>query len=207
MTVSPGAERRGSIDRRSGLDRRSGGERRAESQRGADSHRLPGGGFWPGTATEPAAGDAEPVPLERVFPHSRFNESEAADRAVAIGAHQRELSARLGRNIGLSVAALDYLVNITGDLVAPTIVEHEILEGLEQRSVTDPLTGLFNLYHFEATLKRESARCLRYQSRLSLLLLDVDQLKAVNDRWGHPAGDEMLARVADAIRESVRGSD
>src|SRR2546426_5250441 len=46
------------------------------------------------------------------------------------------------------------------------------------RSVTDPLTGLFNRYHFEATLKRETAPCLRYQSRLSLLLMDVDQLKA-----------------------------
>jgi len=142
-----------------------------------------------------------------VLPHARFNESEAAERTAAIAAHQHELSARLERNVGLSVAALDYLLNISGDLVAPTIVEHEILEVLEHRSVTDPLTGLFNRYHFEATLKRETARCLRYQSRLSLLLMDVDQLKAVNDRWGHPAGDQMLVRVAGAIRDSLRGCD
>src|SRR3989454_457468 len=139
--------------------------------------------------------------------HARFNESEAAERTAAIAAHQHELSARLERNVGLSVAALDYLLNISGDLVAPAIVEHEILEVLEHRSVTDPLTGLFNRYHFEATLKRETARCLRYQSRLSLLLMDVDQLKAVNDRWGHPAGDQMLVRVAGAIRDSLRGCD
>src|SRR3989449_108558 len=74
-------------------------------------------------------------------------------------------------------------------------------------TVTEPLTGLFNRYPFEATLKREAARCLRYQSRLSLLLLDVDQLKAVNDRGGHPAGDQMLVRVAGAIRDSLRGCD
>jgi len=114
---------------------------------------------------------------------------------------------RISLVVGLSVAALDYLLNISGDLVAPTIVEHEILEVLEHRSVTDPLTGLFNRYHFEATLKRETARCLRYQSRLSLLLMDVDQLKAVNDRWGHPAGDQMLVRVAAAIRDSLLGCD
>src|SRR3989454_2202518 len=207
MSLSPGAEHRRGLDRRSGVDRRSGAERRAASQRGADSRDHPSRGFWLGTVTERVARHPEPVPLGRLFPHAQFNESEAADRAVAIAAHQGELSARLGRNVGLSVAALDYLLNISGDLVAPTIVEHEILEVLEHRSVTDPLTGLFNRYHFEATLKRETARCLRYQSRLSLLLMDVDQLKAVNDRWGHPAGDQMLVRVAGAIRDSLRGCD
>src|SRR2546427_7959397 len=74
------------------------------------------------------------------------------------------------------------------------------------RSTLFPYTTLFRS-HFEATLKRETARCLRYQSRLSLLLMDVDQLKAVNDRWGHPAGDQMLVRVAGAIRDSLRGCD
>src|SRR6266550_2784399 len=168
MSLSAGAERR------SGSERRRGGDRRLRSH-----------GTGLGTAAEPVPRDPEPVPLGRVLPHARFNESEAAERTAAIAAHQHELSARL----------------------APTIVEHEILEVLEHRSVTDPLTGLFNRYHFEATLKRETARCLRYQSRLSLLLMDVDQLKAVNDRWGHPAGDQMLVRVAGAIRDSLRGCD
>src|SRR5256886_6406814 len=190
MSLSPAAERRRGSERRSGEDR-----------------RLPSHDVWLGTVTERAARHPEPVPLGRLLPHARFNESEAAERTAAIAAHQGELSARLGRNVGMSVAALDYLFNISGDLVAPTIVEHEILEGLEHRSVTDPLTGLFNRYHFEATLKREVARCLRSQSRLSLLLLDVDQLKAVNDRWGHQAGDQMLVRVAGAIRDSLRGCD
>jgi diguanylate cyclase (GGDEF)-like protein len=207
MLLSPGAERRSSIDRRSGVDRRAGAERGAVPQREAESRHLPSREVWLGTATEPAARHPEPVPLGRLLPHGRFNEREAAERTAAIAAHQDELSARLGRNVGLSVAALDYLFNISGDLVAPTIVEHEILEVLEHRSVTDPLTGLYNRYHFEATLKREVARCLRYQSGLSLLLMDVDQLKAVNDRWGHQAGDQMLVRVAGAIRDSLRGSD
>src|SRR5207248_3333262 len=183
MSLSAGAERR------SGSERRSGGDRRLRSQ-----------GVPVGPATERAPRDREPGPLGRLLPHARFNETEAAQRTAAIAAHQGELSARLGRNVGLSVAALDYLLNISGDLIAPTIVEHEILEVLEHRSVTDPLTGLFNRYHFEATLKREAARCLRHRSPLSLLLLDVDGLKAVNDRWGHQRGDQMLARVAGAFQ-------
>ncbi len=189
------------MDRRTGLERRSGFERRAESRGTEEGHPLLSRPIWVGNA----AGSG--LPLRRLFPHAEFSECEAADRSVAIAAHHRELSSRLGRDVGLSVAALDYLLNISRDLVAPTIVEHAALEVLEHRSVTDPLTGLFNRYHFEATLKREVARCLRYKARLALVLMDVDQLKLVNDRWGHQAGDRALSRVARAIQKSLRGTD
>src|SRR4051812_46200799 len=172
-------ERRNGLERRSGLDRRSG---------------------------EPAIEEAT-LPLQRVFPHARLTEGEAAERAAAIEAHRRELGNRLGRNVGAVVAAVDYMLNISGDLIAPTIVEHEALTLLEHRSITDPLTGLFNRYHYEAMLKREIARCSRYDVSLSLLLVDLDRLKPLNDRWGHQAGDRALTRVAAAIQKSLRGTD
>jgi diguanylate cyclase (GGDEF)-like protein len=175
------------------VERRSGGERRTGADRRADA---------------PAVAMAEAtLPLERVFPHARLSASEAVERAAAIEAHRRELGTRLGRNVGAVVAAVDYLLNISGDLVSPTIVEHEALEVLEHRSITDPLTGLFNRYHFDATMTREIARCRRYGAPLSLLLVDVDRLKQVNDRWGHHAGDQALTRVAAAIQKSLRGTD
>jgi diguanylate cyclase (GGDEF)-like protein len=170
-------------ERRSGIDRRSGNDRRD-------------------VAVEEAT-----LPLQRVFPHARLSDSEAAERAAAIEAHRRELGNRLGRNVGAVVAAVDYMLNISGDLVSPTIVEHEALELLEHRSVTDPLTGLYNRYHFDATMSREIARCRRYGVPLSLLLVDVDRLKLMNDRWGHHAGDQALGRVAVAIQKSLRGTD
>ena len=154
-----------------------------------------------------AVEEAATLPLHSVFPHARLSESEAAKRAAAIEAHRRDLGARLGRNVGAVVAAVDYMLNISGELVAPTIVEHEALELLEHRSVTDPLTGLFNRYHFDATMSREIARCRRYNVPLSLLLIDVDRLKLMNDRWGHHAGDQALGRVAVAIQKSLRGTD
>ncbi|HEV8380426.1 MAG TPA: GGDEF domain-containing protein [Gemmatimonadales bacterium] len=172
-------------ERRSGLERRSGADRREAE----------------------AMEEAAILPLQRVFPHARLSESEAAERAAAIEAHRRELGSRLGRNVGAVVAAVDYMLNISGDLVSPTIVEHEALERLEHRSVTDPLTGLFNRYHFDATMTREIARCRRYGVPLSLLLIDVDRLKLMNDRWGHHAGDQALSRVAIAIQKSLRGTD
>jgi len=174
---NPVEERRAGIERRSGTDRRE-------------------------TAVEEAT-----LPLQRVFPHARLSDSEAAERAAAIEAHRRELGNRLGRNVGAVVAAVDYMLNISGDLVSPTIVEHEALELLEHRSVTDPLTGLYNRYHFDATMSREIARCRRYSVPLSLLLVDVDRLKLMNDRWGHHAGDQALGRVAVAIQKSLRGTD
>src|SRR6266702_562070 len=145
--------------------------------------------------------------LQRVFPHARFSEREAADRAQAIEAHRRDLGSRLGRNVGAVVAAVDYMLNISGDLVAPTIVEHKELEQLEHRSITDPLTGLYNRYHFDAALQREIARCRRYGVALSLLLVDIDRLKPLNDRWGHQAGDRALSRVSAAIQRGLRGTD
>src|SRR2546425_335184 len=171
-------------ERRSGLERRSGIDRR-----------------------DVAVEEAATLPLERVFPHARLSDTEAAERAVAIEAHRRELGTRLGRNVGAVVAAVDYMLNISGDLVSPTIVEHEALEVLEHRSVTDPLTGLFNRYHFDATMTREIARCRRYGVPPSLLLVDVDRLKLTNDRGGHHAGDRAWGRVAVAIQKSLRGTD
>src|SRR3989449_325421 len=200
-SLSPAEERRSGLDRRTGWERRSRSERRAEVRRTTDAgHRLLNRSIWVGT--EPGG-----LSLRRLFPHAQFSDAEAAERLAAIAAHRSELDASIGRDVGPSVAALDYLLNISRDLADPTIVEHEVLEVVERRSVTDPLTGLFNRYHFEATLRREVARCTRYGTRLSLLLMDVDQLKAVNDRWGHQAGDRVLGRVARAIQTSLRGTD
>ena len=71
----------------------------------------------------------------------------------------------------------------------------------------DSLTGLANRRSFHDTLTREVARSHRYERRLTLLLLDLDGFKAVNDRIGHLAGDDVLAAAADRIREAVRGAD
>jgi diguanylate cyclase (GGDEF)-like protein len=190
--LRPGEERRTRPDRRSGVERRTGLERR----RDALLHRP----IW----IEHAAASLR---LQDVFPHADLTDTDVRDRAAAVETHRRDLSSRLGRNVGLPVAGLDYLMNVTRDLVAPRIVEHEVLAGLEHRAVTDLLTGLCNRYHFEATLKRDVARCRRYGARLTLVLLDVDQLKRVNDRWGHQVGDRVLRRVAHAISHSLRGSD
>jgi diguanylate cyclase (GGDEF)-like protein len=72
---------------------------------------------------------------------------------------------------------------------------------------TDPLTGLFNRRHFTARLEEEIARAFRDGSSLTVLAVDVDLFKSVNDRFGHAAGDAVLRAVSLVIRRAVRFFD
>jgi diguanylate cyclase (GGDEF)-like protein len=78
------------------------------------------------------------------------------------------------------------------------------LEGL---AITDPLTRLYNRRHFETAARAELARFQRYFRPLSMLILDVDHFKSINDRFGHAAGDIVLSTIADACRSIKRASD
>lgn len=74
-------------------------------------------------------------------------------------------------------------------------------------SITDSLTGLYNSRHFFKQLANEVVRANRYGVPLSLILLDVDNFKKYNDRHGHPAGDQVLKRLADVLRRNMRSTD
>jgi diguanylate cyclase (GGDEF)-like protein len=78
---------------------------------------------------------------------------------------------------------------------------------LDALSVSDPLTDLKNVRYFRARLEEARASALRAGEPLSLVVLDLDRFKEVNDRFGHPTGDALLRRVADAISSAVRGGD
>jgi diguanylate cyclase (GGDEF)-like protein len=71
----------------------------------------------------------------------------------------------------------------------------------------DALTGLHNRRYFHETLARETARAQRYNRRLALIVFDLDDFKAINDRIGHLTGDAVLAEVADRVRDVVRHAD
>jgi diguanylate cyclase (GGDEF)-like protein len=75
---------------------------------------------------------------------------------------------------------------------------------VERQAVTDPLTGLWNRRHLAETLEREVHRSLRFGHPVSLIILDVDDFKQINDHEGHLQGDLVLERVADVVREGIR---
>jgi diguanylate cyclase (GGDEF)-like protein len=80
-------------------------------------------------------------------------------------------------------------------------------EVLEQLSITDGLTKLHNHRFFHDHLTREIKRVNRVRKPLSMILVDVDDFKALNDKLGHAAGDELLRRIATVMNDSIRESD
>jgi diguanylate cyclase (GGDEF)-like protein len=91
--------------------------------------------------------------------------------------------------------------------VAPAIENARRFREARQLADLDSLTGLHNRRYFHETLGREVDRAQRYQRQLSLVIVDVDGFKEINDRIGHLAGDAVLAEIADRIRQVVRSAD
>lgn len=83
----------------------------------------------------------------------------------------------------------------------------ELEAELREQAIRDPLTGLYNRRFLDEVLRREIARAERYGHPLSLILIDIDNFKELNDRYGHLVGDEALRRVAKALRENIRRVD
>jgi diguanylate cyclase (GGDEF)-like protein len=89
----------------------------------------------------------------------------------------------------------------------PAIENARRFQEARQLADLDALTGLHNYRYFHETLAREVARAHRYERRLALVVFDIDDFKAVNDRIGHLAGDSVLAEAAERVRSVVRGAD
>jgi diguanylate cyclase (GGDEF)-like protein len=82
-----------------------------------------------------------------------------------------------------------------------------LVEGLEHQAAEDPLTGLANRRAFHRAFAAESSRTRRSGGELSIVMLDLDHFKAINDEHGHMFGDDVLVGVADALRASMRRHD
>jgi diguanylate cyclase (GGDEF)-like protein len=84
---------------------------------------------------------------------------------------------------------------------------HLLQEQLREQANRDPLTGLYNRRYLGGTLEREMARSKREGQPLSLMLIDIDHFKKVNDSYGHLAGDEVIKRLAGMLCENARAED
>jgi diguanylate cyclase (GGDEF)-like protein len=110
------------------------------------------------------------------------------------------------------VGALGYITDPTDlDLLLArtrTLLEFKAyLDVCEEAAFTDHLTGLANRRRFERQLEREVGRVLRFERPFTLLMIDIDSFKNVNDSFGHDAGDEAIRRIAKVLSEGTRGID
>jgi diguanylate cyclase (GGDEF)-like protein len=139
--------------------------------------------------------------------HESFPEDEAKRLWQAIVAHMRHLNTALGRSVGLPVASLDYLTNIKGALNEPKIIEEDKSSFVALAATKDELTGLYLRDVFDVVLKKELDQIKRRSSVVSLLMIDIDDFKHINDTYGHQKGDEILAGIGTAINDSIRQMD
>ena len=145
----------------------------------------PGSGFGEGDAVHsglavPLRGEADPIGFLTVFsrsPSRSFGEPELETL--------EELASRAG----------------------PAVENARRFREARRLADLDALTGLHNRRYFHETLEREVSRAQRYGRKLALIVFDLDDFKAINDRIGHLAGDSVLAEASERVRSAVRSAD
>ncbi|HET8925081.1 MAG TPA: GGDEF domain-containing protein [Candidatus Acidoferrum sp.] len=142
----------------------------------------------------------------RAITHLDLREAQGVQVWDDMLSRRRELSNQAGRPISLMTALVDVL-STAGLLRVPIIIEYDELKNLQLNAVTDALTGLYNRRHFVESFEKELNRARRYVSPLGLVILDLHRFKEVNDKHGHPRGDDVLRAAAATLKKALRTSD
>ncbi len=162
-----------------------------------------------GTQTKPLLINSELKPYYKLFPEGKAYAVKSLAIApitldgVVVGSLNQGDSDIMRYEPGMDTGLLEQLA-IKISLCLSNVTAHERLKFL---AFHDPLTELLNRRVMESVLKREFLRSVRYASVLSLIFIDLNDFKKVNDTYGHDAGDEMLKYVAEKLVELTRETD
>ncbi|WP_026733863.1 PAS domain S-box protein [Fischerella sp. PCC 9605] len=108
---------------------------------------------------------------------------------------------------GQFTTAKQQLASAVAERIALALANLRLNEALQQQSIRDPLTGLFNRRYLEESLEREVSRAERNQQRVGIIMIDVDHFKSFNDTFGHEAGDIVLRELGGFLKKQVRKAD
>ena len=142
----------------------------------------------------------------RAVTHLDLRESQCLQLWEEMITRRRQLSEALHRIVSLKTALMDVL-STAGLLRVPVLIEYDELKKLNLNAVTDSLTGLYNRRIFNEFFERELNRAKRYNQPLGLVMMDMHRFKEVNDKHGHPRGDEVLRMAAATLKKALRTSD
>ncbi|MFQ3675840.1 MAG: diguanylate cyclase [Endomicrobiia bacterium] len=141
--------------------------------------------------------------LLKQFVSDDFEEEDAKKLWFEILFHKYKISEKLGRNVGIKVATLDYLENIKGIIKASKIIEEEEFIKTLKLATKDSLTGLYNRQHFFDLVRAK----IRKNEKFCLAFLDLDGFKKYNDKEGHQAGDLILQEFAFILKEEFHSEN
>lgn len=153
------------------------------------------------------------APLRRLSREARqIIAGEARDFAVVRGYRESvELSIALHtliESLGRRRQELEQLASgLEREVAERTAALENANRRLAELAITDPLTGLYNRRHFDERLIEAAQRCAEGDGGAALILVDIDHFKRINDRHGHPTGDQVLRQVSRLLAESLRPSD
>ncbi|MCU0606119.1 MAG: GAF domain-containing protein [Candidatus Edwardsbacteria bacterium] len=158
------------------------------------------------------AATGEPIIIEDVTTSSQYISIDGNTRSeiavpLKLGGQMIGVINVESDNLG-AFGSLDLrLLTTLAAQVAVAVENARLYEQTEQLAVTDGLTGIFNHRYFQEFFERELNRAKRYRHSLSLIMLDIDHFKQVNDSHGHPSGDRVLQQVAAVLRTQARDVD
>ncbi|HKJ86018.1 MAG TPA: diguanylate cyclase [Spirochaetia bacterium] len=121
--------------------------------------------------------------------------------------HHARLVERLGCDIDLRVAAMDYVTRHPDLVREPVVVDQNVLSATRRLAAVDELTGLYNRRFLNVYLEKELNRARRHRETFSVLFVDLDDFKSINDDFGHEAGDRVLVALSNEIQGLLRAED
>lgn len=140
--------------------------------------------------------------------HTFVSDSREAQRIFEdIIHHRNSLVRSLKRNVSVQVAALDYMQNVRNILKRPTIIEADQYEQFVYRAVVDETTQAFDKDLLEDDIDGEIEKSHRFGTIFSILFIDLDDLKTINDTYGHETGTRAIQAVSQGINENLRKYD
>ena len=140
-----------------------------------------------------------------VLTHQHFPIEVAATYWKGILEHKAKLNHILGRNAGIVVAAVDYLTNFeVENKLDFVLIPDASISAVSEIALRDHLTGLYDKGTFQAKFRAEMKRFSRYGNNVSLILMDIDDFKELNDLHGHIAGDQVLSRIGRLLQDEIR---
>src|ERR1700676_4070158 len=142
----------------------------------------------------------------RAVTHLDLRESQCLQLWEEIIMRRRQLSEALHRTVSLKTALVD-VFSTAGLLRVPVLIEYDELKKLNLNAVTDSLTELYNRRVFNEFFERELNRAKPYNQPVGLVMMGMHRFKEVNDKHGHPRGDEVLRMAAATLKKALRTSD